>query len=622
MRSWRSFTGNMYARTVLVVALALIAPAVLPESYVTVGIFAGIYAIASTGTALLLGSSGILSLGQAGFMAIGGYTSAILIVHHGWNQAAAFVAATAVAALAGLVVGVSLLRLRGHYISLATLAFGVIVGVAANQLSLTGASTGLYGVPKPMIGAYSFYDPSSFFRLVWPVALLCALICTLAIRGRAGRALRAGRDSETAARTLGVRTSRQRLYSLILAAALAGLAGAFYASWVSIVTPQLTEVTVSAEILIAAVVGGASPFAAIFGAVFVQVLQQVLSDVIPMIIPGASGEYQLIGLGIVLALVAIFAPQGLPRALRSRLIGAAKVIKVSRGPSLPRPVSAAACIAPTDRRPALLTGPSAATWHQGPVLEIRGVSRRFGGVQAVSEVSVHVDWGEIVGLIGPNGAGKTTLFNIVSGVVAADSGEIRINGRSARGPEQISRLGTARTFQNLELFRSMSVLENVMVGAHRHGKAGLLAAAAGFADRREEKALRAHASATASSLGLGNLLSKSVHQLSFGQQRLVEMARALAARPQLLLLDEPMAGLSQEERHGLADAVREIAASGTAVLLVEHDVNAVLQLSDRVAVLDQGTLIACGVPDEIRANEAVITAYLGDADIRPGSGTQ
>jgi len=592
----------------------------LPEfvdgPYLTVGVFAGIYAIAASGTALLLGRGGVASIGQAGFLAAGAYTSAILVVRHGWNQALAAVAAMAIAAVFGLVVGLTLLRLRGHYVTLATLAVGIVIGVAANELAFTGGTTGIYGVPKPVIGLHSYFDAPSYFRLVWPFALLCALVCTLAIRGRAGRALLAARDSEIAARTLGVRISRQRLAVFVVAAALAGLSGSFYVYWASIVTPQASGVILSAEILVMAVIGGATPYGAVLGAVFVEVFQQVLTDTIPHLVPGASGEFQLVGLGIVLTVVAIANPGDLAVRVRARLTrvrpgGAASADdeKRARFPGEPRGE-------PIER----LAGGARAAEPMGVDgsvpgavnLNVAGVSRRFGGLQAVDDVSFRIPTGEVLGLIGPNGAGKTTLFNIISGVVSRDQGTVTIGQTQVRTPEQLARLGGARTFQNLELFGSMTVLENVLVGCHRHGQAGLLVAATGFADRREERALYRRVERLLSLFGLRDVADVRVGDLPFGRQRLVEIARAMAVSPELLLLDEPMAGLSHSERRELGQRIGEIARHGCAVLLVEHDVEAVLGLSHRVAVLDQGRLIALATPAEVRADPAVITAYLGD----------
>jgi branched-chain amino acid transport system permease protein len=587
----------------LVVAVPLVASTQL----VTLGVFAGFYAIGALGLSLLMGRAGQVSLGQAGFLAVGAYTSAILVVRHGWNALAAAAVAVVVTALLGLVVGLPLLRLRGHYLALATLGFGIIVAVVANEWEFTGATSGIYGIPKPAFNGRTYDSAREFFWLVWPLVLVATWLAANLVRGRVGRALAAVSDSEVAAQTLGVDTFRLRLQVLVLSAALASVAGSMYAHWVTVVNPSAASFLLSVELLLMAVVGGlSSVWGAVLGAVFVQALGELLTIWVPRLIPGASGEYQLIGFGVVLAAVVVLLPGGLVAVVR-RLAGAGRPAAATMAPAPRSRVDGAATaggpLLARDGRPAPGTA----------VLRVTGVSRRFGGVRAVDGVDLVVATGEVVALIGPNGAGKSTLFDVISGVIQASAGTVAVaDTRVAGRPHQVAAARAARTFQNLEIFGSMTALENVMVGRHLRSRAGMLAAAVVLPARAEEAAIEASARGLLDLLGLAEVADAPAGELPFGRQRLVEIARALATEPDLLLLDEPMAGLSAAERAGLVRLLRRLRDGGMAILLVEHDVDAVMALADRVVVLDEGRVIGEGPPAAIRKDPAVISAYLGD----------
>jgi branched-chain amino acid transport system permease protein len=589
---------------VLVVAVPLVASTQL----VTLGVFAGFYAIGALGLSLLMGRAGQVSLGQAGFLAVGAYTSAILVVRHGWNALAAAAAAVLVTALVGLVVGLPLLRLRSHYLALATLGFGIIVAVVANEWELTGATSGIYGIPKPAFNGRTYDSAREFFWLVWPLLLVALWLAANLVRGRVGRALAAVSDSEVAAQTLGVDTFRLRLQVFVLSAALASVAGSMYAHWVTVVNPSAASFLLSVELLLMAVVGGlSSVWGAVLGAVFVQALGELLTIWVPRLIPGASGEYQLIGFGLVLAAVMVLLPGGLVGVVR-RLAhaGPSGSPPVNHGGGAvvpPAPAPAGGPLLARDGRPTPGTA----------VLRVTGVSRRFGGVRAVDGVDLEVATGEVVALIGPNGAGKSTLFDVISGVIPASAGTVAVADTLVAGrPHRVAAARAARTFQNLEIFGSMTALENVMVGRHLRSRAGMLAAAVVLPARAEEAAVEASARGLLDLLGLAEVADAPAGALPFGRQRLVEIARALATEPDLLLLDEPMAGLSAAERAGLVRLLRRLRDGGMAILLVEHDIDAVMALADRVVVLDEGRVIAEGAPAQVRKDPAVVSAYLGD----------
>ncbi|MDP9398195.1 MAG: branched-chain amino acid ABC transporter ATP-binding protein/permease [Actinomycetota bacterium] len=607
---WRARRGDLVGLALLV-AFVVTFPLMAGGREVNVGVYAMIYAIAALGLSLLMGLAGQVSLGHAGFFAIGAYTQAALTTKYATGSLLASIAAVALTMLAALLVGLPLLRLRGHYLALATLGFGIIVSVVANETTYVGGQSGLFGIAKPAFGGRTYDSESEYFWLLAPIVVVGLLLARNVVQSRIGRALGAVNDSEVAAESLGVNTYRLRLQVLILSAAYAGVAGVAFAHWLGVVNPNAANFPLSVEFLLIVVFGGlGSVWGAIVGAFALEGLDEFLQDLIPRLVPGARGEVQLIGFGLVLTGLIIFLPGGLHQLWR-RLFA-------RRAPATAAPATAAAAGAEepdsgqSDDVGPLLTRegrPAPGT----PLLEVRGLSKRFGGVVAVDGVSLDVRAGEIVALIGPNGAGKTTLFNMVSGALAPSAGTVQLGGRRIEGrkPHVFAEARATRTFQNLQIFRSATVLGNVMVGRHLRGRAGLVAAALVLPARREEREVEQAAQRLVELLGLADDADRPAVDLSFGRQRLVEVARALASEPDLLLLDEPMAGLAQGERHELARLLRRLRAGGMAIVLVEHDVEAVLALADRVVVLDDGVLIAEGPPDTVRQDPAVVAAYLG-----------
>ena len=606
---------------VLLVTGIVVFPLLAPGSLVNIGVYALIYAIAAIGLSLLMGLAGQVSLGHAAFFAVGAYAQAILVTRYGVHGLLAAVVAVALACLVALLVGIPLLRLRGHYLALATLGLGIIVSVIAAEWTFTGGTSGIFGVPKPEINARTYDSPREFFWLLGPVVVLAIGVARNIVESRIGRALGAVNDSEVAAETLGVDTFRLRLQVFVLSAGYAGLAGVFFAHWLAVVNPNAANFPLSVKFLLMAVLGGlGSVWGAVVGAFAVEFLDEGLRRLVPVLVPGAAGEVQLIGFGIVLVLLMIFMPGGLHQAwllvtARLRRRAGEPETGRERGPSedvgSPQPAADEGPLLEREGRPAPGT----------VLLEVGGLTRRFGGVVAVSDVSFDVRAGEIFALIGPNGAGKTTCFNMVSGVLAPSAGSVTLAGQriDGRKPFVFARLRATRTFQNLQVFRSSTVLGNVKVGRHLRSRAGLARATLVLPARAEERGVTEAARAVVEMVGLGREAHRPAADLPFGRQRLMEVARALALEPDLLLLDEPMAGLSGAERRELARLLRRLRAGGMAVVLVEHDIEAVLALADRVAVLDDGRLIALGTPAEIRRDPAVIAAYLGvdetDADV-------
>ena len=611
LRRWLPF--------VLLSVVLVVFPLVASTSVVNIGVYTLIYGLAAMGLSLLMGLAGQVSLGHAAFFAVGGYTQALLVTKADWPMWPAAVVSTFAAMVVALLIGLPLLRLRGHFLALATLGLGIIVTVVVRELDVTGGTSGLYGIPKPDFGGRLYNSAQEYFWLLSPFVVAGLVLATNLVRSRTGRALGAVNDSEVAAECLGVDTFALRLRVFVVAAGYAGLAGVFYAHWLGVVSPEAAGFELSVEMLLMVVLGGlGTVWGALTGSVAVSVMDEGARDLISSLIPGASGEVQLIAFGVALVLVIILVPGGLAQlwqhgTARIRQLAAARAAQSTEDGGAPDTASVQDVPSP----PAALAGlfDGAELPERGsPLLQVRGLTKQYGGVTALAQLDLDVTAGDIVALIGPNGAGKTTAFNMISGVLPPTSGTVTLRGREVQGqrPHVAASLGATRTFQNLQVFASATVLGNVKVARHLRSRAGLLRGMAGLA-RAEERDIDAAARDALEALGLTEHAERPVSDLPFGLQRQVEIARALALGPALVMLDEPMAGLSGPERTGLSLLLREASAAGVAVLIVEHDVEAVLALADRVAVLDDGHLIALGSPDQIRNDAAVIAAYLGVA---------
>ncbi|MBW0097801.1 branched-chain amino acid ABC transporter ATP-binding protein/permease, partial [Pseudonocardia sp. KRD-184] len=589
---------------VVVLLVALLGlPLLLPVWVTGTAVYATIYAIAAIGLSLLMGLAGQVSLGHASFFAVGAYTQAILVTRTDVPGLLAAAIAVGLAVLAALLVGLPLLRLRGHYLALATLGLGIILTVVAIETPFLGATSGIFGIPKPEFGGRRYDTPAEYLWLLAPVVVVAVVAARNVVDSRVGRALGAVNDSEVAAETLGVDTFRLRLQVFVLSAAYAGVAGVFFAHWLAVVNPNAANFSLSVEFLLMAVLGGlGTVWGAVVGGFAVEFLDEGLREAVPLLVPGATGEVQLIGFGLVLTLVMIFLPGGLHQLFRM-LTGAR-----------PAPAGGATAVpAGPDGDDGPLLAREGRPEPGTVLLSVRGLTKRYGGVVAVDGVDLDVAAGEIVALIGPNGAGKTTCFNMVSGVTEPSAGTVELRGERIDGckPHVFARARATRTFQNLQVFGSATVLGNVMVGRHLRSRAGLLRGMLGVAARREEREVVEASRAVIDLVGLTADADRPAADLPFGRQRLMEVARALAVEPDLLLLDEPLAGLSGAERRELALLLRRLRAGGMGIVLVEHDVEAVLALADRVAVLDDGVLIALGTPQEVREDPAVVAAYLG-----------
>ena len=500
-----------------------------------------------------------------------------------------------VSGVAAVILGLITVRLSGHYLPLGTIAWGISLFYLFSKLELVGRNDGISGIPPLSIGALQFTDPGKIYFAIWFAVILCALLTMNLLDSRTGRAIRALRRGHIAAEAFGVQTARAKLLVFIYAAVLAGLSGWLYAHFQRAVNPTPFGLNAGIEYLFIAVVGGAGyVWGAVLGAGIVVVLKEFLQSFLPVVFHG-SAQLETVIFGILLVVLLQVAPGGMwPRLAALLRFNATK---------LPRPKAAEA-----------LPPRSKAVATSETLLDIQAARKQFGGVIAVNDVSFSVQAGEIVALIGPNGAGKSTTFNLITGVLRSSGGTISILGHNVDNapPQDIARLGVARTFQHVKLVPDMSVLENVAIGTHLRGHAGAIASMLRL-DRKDEAALLAEAARQIERVGLGDQMHQLAGSLSLGQQRIVEIARALCVDPILLLLDEPAAGLRHMEKQKLASLLRQLRSEGMSVLLVEHDMGFVMDIADRIVVLEFGTKIAEGIPKAIRTNPDVIKAYLGTA---------
>ncbi|WP_286192059.1 branched-chain amino acid ABC transporter ATP-binding protein/permease [Roseomonas genomospecies 6] len=533
---------------------------------------AGVYALAAIGFQIVFGLGGALSLAHGAFFGLGAYATGILGSQWGLGFAATFPVSLLVPLLLALLVGLPVLRLESHYFALATLGIAQVVHLlAVNSPALTGGANGLPGVPGIVLFGWAVPRGLPLAAVVWSFVALGGLLAWRLARGRWGRALTLVRDDPLAAGTLGLDVGGLRLAAFALSAVYAGAAGALAVHTQRVVSPEVLEFPVMVSVLTIAVVGGR-------GRVAGAVLGAVLLIHLPEWFRFLERSY-LIVYGVALLATIVLAPHGLT-GLLDRLF---KRLFGPRTEPLPKPAAPPETVIPT-----------------GPLLRVEGLGKSFGGVRAVDGVSLTLDAGTITGLIGPNGSGKTTLVNLISGLERPDGGRVLMGGRDLAGqrPDRIARAGIARTFQAVSLPEGASVL--AAVAAARLERDSSIARA------------EAHALWALERLGAADLAPRPCAALPAALRRRVELARALARQPAILLLDEPAAGLTDGEKADLAGHLRAIAATGTALLVVEHDMGFLLPLAGHVLCLDQGRTLYAGPPEGVRNDPAVVAAYLGE----------
>ncbi len=589
------------------VALLVILPWLIAGRLsLSIFLFIGLYSLIVIGLTLLGGHAGQISLGQAAFYGIGAYISAIFALRvldvASWAVWAGPVLGTVGAALVAYVVGTPILILRGHYLVLGTLGLNIVVDVVIRNLgTLTGGATGLTGIPPLTIAGMTLAGDRVYYFLIWGCVLAALWLGRNLVDSRIGRALAAIRSSEVAAASLGINPAHFKGRVFAFSAALAGLAGALYVHYLSFVSPSPFAFNFSIDLLVMSVLGGIAFLpGAVLGVALLTVLREILRTVMPRALgSGGSAEYEIVLFGLALAVVVILWPGGVwpwaARLLRLPVDVRTRPLVITRTVDLSGARAAAAAAA----------GES--------LLAVEELQKRFGGLLAVDGMSFSVRRGEIYAIIGPNGAGKTTAFNLICGLLAPTRGTVRLNGISLtrRRPYEVAALGVARTFQTPIIFPALTVLENVMVGLHVHLRTGFFSAMLGLG-RREDADAAASALGYLELVGIAHRADEPAGSLPFGALRQVEIARALATRPKIILFDEPASGLTAVERRALVQLIRAIRDAGITVLLVEHDVALVMDVADRVMVLNYGERIAEGTPARVRADPRVVAAYLGE----------
>lgn len=608
---------------------------------------AGIYVLLALGMNLIVGFAGLLNLGYAAFFAVGAYTYGILASMQFrplWSSSWAFFerigfvarvaqgtglpdlvrlhfsfwmmlpVAALLAALVSLLIGLPTLRLKGDYLAIVTLAFGEIVPlVIRNTPAITGGAAGLTGVRPPSLFGRSFgFHPEPFFYLMLVEVVLALFLCSRLKSSRAGRAWRALKDDELAAGCLGVNPIAFKLLAFAMGSAFAAVAGSTLVSKLTTATPDMFRLPLSVGILVMVILGGIGSIpGVVVGAVALSLLQsvflqelttwtQALGNLIGVPFLAHLELVRAIDLfyGLILVTMMLYRRQGLiPEAVR---LGA---LLPQDQQALPRQGSQVSLRLWTDDT----------VTSTKPLLVIEGLTKRFGGVTAVDGVALTVCPKQILSVIGPNGSGKTTLFNLITGVVVPDSGQITFAGEdiSHWAPHRIAALGVARTFQTLHLFPSMTVLENLLVSQHSRLKSSIASSILRTRGVVREERMAVEWAREVLSIFGSRLLPRADHiagSLSYANRRRLEIARALALRPKLLLLDEPTAGMNPAETLELMDQIRGLRDLGLTVMLIEHKLQVVMNVSERVVVLDYGKKIAEGSPEDVRKDENVITA--------------
>jgi branched-chain amino acid transport system permease protein len=622
------FCGISYGSVVLVllaIGAIVIVPLVANDGFaMRIAQQIAFYTIAAIGLNLLVGYQGQVSLGHGGLFAVGAYASALVTVDLGVPVWVGFAVGAALAGIVGAALALPTLRAKGPYLAMVTIAFSVIVFVVAqNWNDVTRGPEGIKNIPYPewfgtRISQLRTFRPfgddwpiSGFIAYFWlcaGFALVVQILVNNLLSARWGRTINAVRQSEIASEMVGVSVYAMKVKVFAVSAVLAGLSGALFAHQDGYIVSDTFTFNKSVELLVFVILGGARTlFGPLIGTVVLVILPEFLkylgtSNVFPHGVQEIL-EHYLLFYGALLILFLITMPDGMAGAL-GRIPLLARLLPSQPMPEV-RAIGSFESIYPR------------ATVEK-PTLEARDVHMHFGGVRAVDGVSVRMKPGEIHGLIGPNGSGKTTLVNVFTGVYRPTSGEVRLGSEvmNALPPHAIAALGVTRTFQNIQLFKDLSVLENVEMGFHLRMKRGFLHQMLRTrAYVAEETEFRQKAMDLLSFLDIAHLAEARADSLPYGLQRMVEICRALALNPTVLILDEPAAGINPSEIGQVSAIIRRLREAGITIVVIEHHMDLVMGVSDHVAALDHGLLIGEGSPDAIQANERVIQSYLGDKDM-------
>ncbi len=589
------------ALAAIAVVAILVAPMVFGRFTTTLLIEIGISALVALGLVLLTGVGGATSFGQAAFVGLAAYTTALLTRNFGLSPWIGLICSLLLTGLVAFVIGALTLQLGGHFLAISTIAWGIAIPIVFANLDILGSHTGISGIPPVSVGAASLQEPERMYYLVWAFVAGALLFSRNLLDSRLGRAMRSLRGGESLLGSVGANAFRVRLTVFVLAALFAALAGWLYAHANRYVSPTPFGVEASIEYLLMAVIGGLGSLAgAVIGAAVILLLKNGIQDLLPLL-TSRGAQLDVVVFSLLFILLMHFARGGLVGVLQ-RAFG-----QRVRGATVPDAVpgrEAADCGTGLPRRHLPLPGRE--------ILRVDAASKRFGGLMAVDKVSFTIGAAQIVGLIGPNGAGKSTMFDLLSRNLPMTGGKVAFLGADVSGASQpeVARMGLGRTFQHVRLRPAMTLLDNVALGAFARGRANVLASGLRL-NRNEERRIFAVAREQLDRIGLGHLAQEQAGKLPLGTQRILEIARALASDPILLILDEPAAGLRAGEKRELAALLRELRTGGVTILIVEHDMDFVMNLVDRLVVMNFGSKLAEGTPAVIRKDPAVQDAYLG-----------
>ena len=571
-------------------AFLLVFPRIYPKSYV-MGVMCRIfmYSILAGSLNVINGYSGQFNIGHAGFFCVGAYCEAILATKLGVSFWFALPLAGAFAAMIGLLVSLPTLRLRGIYLAITTLGSSEILRlVALNWEGLTGGPVGIKNIPSPILFGMKISKSIHYYYIFLALAAIFFFVTDRVIKSRVGRAWISIREDELAARSLGVETGRYKAMNFMYGAFWAGIAGAAFGPYFKFISSDMFTLDEGFNILSMVIIGGQGTLVGpVVGSVIVNFLTEFLRPI---------SQYRLVVYALLIIVMMWIRPQGLVGASNSVLAERKRARSSHRA-----------------KAKVAATGETGGTMMEA-LLEARDVSLHFGGLKAVDSVSMRIESGDVFGIIGPNGAGKTTFFNICSGIYKPTSGDIYFRGERISGqtPDKIARLGLARTFQNIQLFKYMTVLENVKIGFHTRTRTGIASAILHDRRYREDEAFATRKGLEVlERVGLMEYKDTLASNLAYGLQRKVEIARALALDPKILLLDEPVAGMNPIETQSLSEFITALNDDGYTIAVIEHDMKFVMGTCSHILVLNFGQKICEGLPSEVREDKAVNEAYFG-----------
>jgi branched-chain amino acid transport system permease protein len=582
--------------------------------WIDVGFYVGIYALLGLSLNIILGEVGLFNLGQAGFYAIGAYTTAILYSQFQIPIIALLPISALVAGGFAYLVTSQIIHLRGDYLCIVTIGIGEIVRITAlnNPFGLTNGANGITGIGNPDLGIFAIQTPTQFYFYIWIIVALVIVALINLQKSRVGRAWNYIREDEIAAEANGIDVRHYKLIAFIIGTALAGVAGNVYGSKLMTISPGMFTFMESCLIFVIVLLGGLGSIPGnLLGAAIIVVFPEIFRQ---------FATYRLLFFGLAMIVMMVFRPGGiLPRRRERAGFGGLGISKLppDENSFLAEVVDKVQAVSQNPemaKEPGLKTGKITHTPENGIVLETQRLTMQFGGLVAVNEFDLKIKEGQITSLIGPNGAGKTTLFNVITGIYHPVSGKVIFMGEDITKlkPHQIIPKGIARTFQNIRLFPSLTCIENVMSGPHCHANMGPLSSTLHYpSQQKEERQILETASYRLHQTGLWEYRNELARNLPYGKQKLLEVARALASSPKLLILDEPSSGLNDKETEGLMEFLTKLVDEGFTLLLIEHDMNVVMGISNWVTVMDMGCKIAEDLPLEIYNNPQVIEAYLG-----------